>query len=73
MNSNGTNTGDGSPEGACALCGSLRIVPLYEARDVPVFCNNLWAGREEAVACPRGDIELLFCHTCGYIWNAIRT
>ena len=69
MNSSRTNTEGISPDMSCALCGSRRVAPLYEVRDVPVFCNNLWAGREEAVACPRGDIELLFCRECGYIWN----
>lgn len=70
LKSNGSNTGAGTPEIRCGLCGSRHTAPLYAARGVPVLCNNLWPDREQAVACPRGDIELIYCRECGYIWNA---
>jgi len=36
---------------------------------VPVFCNVLWATREEALAAPRGDVALAFCERCGMLRN----
>ena len=28
-----------------------------------------WPNREQALACPRGDIKLVFCSECSFIWN----
>jgi SAM-dependent methyltransferase len=35
----------------------------------PVFCNVLWPTREAAVNASRGDIWLVFCNTCGHLFN----
>lgn len=40
-----------------------------ETPSVPVFCNVLWASRDEALAAPRGDMRLGFCPTCGHVYN----
>lgn len=42
---------------------------FFESARVPVFCNVLWPTRQGALRCPRGDIQLGFCHTCGFIGN----
>ena len=36
---------------------------------MPVHCNVLCATREEALQMPRGDIQLSFCSSCGFIQN----
>ncbi|MCC6438541.1 MAG: methyltransferase domain-containing protein [Acidimicrobiales bacterium] len=43
--------------------------PVVSMRNVPVFCNALYASAAEAVAAPRGDLELRFSPTTGYLWN----
>lgn len=53
----------------CAVCGSRDLELFFEMLDVPVYCNLLWTEREAARNCPKGDIKLAFCHSCGFITN----
>ena len=55
---------------ACPVCERAAGEPFVEMLGLPVYCNVLWPSRQEAVAAPRGDIRLHFCHACGMIWNA---
>ncbi|QIE56180.1 methyltransferase domain-containing protein [Pikeienuella piscinae] len=34
-----------------------------------MICNQLWPDRESARAAPVGDIDLVRCETCAFIWN----
>jgi hypothetical protein len=54
---------------ACVACGDDGMSVFFRARQAPVFCNVCWPTREEALAAPRGDIELAFCPACGLIHN----
>ena len=36
----------------------------------PVHCNVLWSSQSAARNAPRGDLDLVFCPTCGHIHNA---
>jgi hypothetical protein len=36
---------------------------------VPVFCNALWPTAAQALAAPKGDVELCFSPRTGYLWN----
>ncbi len=53
----------------CQACGSAELESFYELRDVPAHSCLLLPTRPEALAFPRGDIELVFCHDCGFIGN----
>jgi hypothetical protein len=53
----------------CLVCDSTRTVSFFTLRNVPSQDGLLWASEQEALAAPRGDIELWFCLRCGYIWN----
>lgn len=55
---------------ACPACGSRALMPVVEVRNVPTNSCLMLDSREEARAYPRGDIELVFCETCGFIYNA---
>ncbi len=55
----------------CPVCGSSDVSAFFDLPKVPTHCNILLTTREEAVAVPRGDIGLVFCHTCGHIYNAV--
>lgn len=54
----------------CSACGGQRLVPLVDLPGVPVIVNALTHTRAEAVAAPRGDIQLVYCRDCGLVFNA---
>src|ERR1700730_18003026 len=54
---------------ACQACGSSELESFYELRNVPAHSCLLLPTKQEALAFPRGDIELVFCHDCGFIGN----
>lgn len=43
--------------------------PVVRLPALPVFCNALYPSAAEAVASPRGDLELMYSPTTGYLWN----
>lgn len=53
----------------CPGCGSGGLEVFFRQAGVPTEVNFLFRSRTEAVRCPRGDIELGFCHRCGLISN----
>lgn len=53
----------------CIVCHSDNTEIAVEIPQVPVLCNILWPSREEALAVPKVDIELAFCHNCGHLYN----
>ncbi|MDE2449357.1 MAG: methyltransferase domain-containing protein [Gammaproteobacteria bacterium] len=53
----------------CNACGSGDVRIFYRVNDVPAHSCLMLSSREEALAFPRGDIELGFCRACGFIGN----
>jgi len=53
----------------CRACGGTNLEPFYRAPNIPIHCIRLIATREEALAVPRGDLELAYCPSCGFIQN----
>src|SRR6185437_8502311 len=51
----------------CKACGGGHIQVFYKVKDVPAHSCLMLSSREEALAFPRGDIELGFCGGCGFI------
>ena len=43
---------------------------LYEQSQLPVFQNRMYDTREEAVSCPKGDLQLVEDLTTGLVYNA---
>ncbi|HVS78331.1 MAG TPA: class I SAM-dependent methyltransferase [Steroidobacteraceae bacterium] len=54
---------------SCKACGSGDIQIFYRVRDVPAHSCLMLSSRDEALAFPRGEIELGFCRGCGFIGN----
>lgn len=52
---------------ACG-CGDSRI--FYEVEAVPTHQVRLVRTRQDALACPKGDIRLAHCRACAFVWNA---
>jgi hypothetical protein len=53
----------------CSLCSSLLLSTFYKVSRVPTHIGILWKRKDEALGCPRGDIELAYCNNCGFISN----
>ena len=59
-----------APQGAsCQACGGTELESFYQINDVPAHSCLMLPSQEEALRFPRGDIELAFCHDCGFIAN----
>ena len=54
----------------CPVCSSTVTSKFLDIRGVPVFCNVLLDSREEALKAARGDIDLVFCRSCGHVFNS---
>ena len=54
----------------CQACGGTALESFYELDNVPAHSCLLLPTRAEALAFPRGDLKLVFCHDCGFIGNA---
>ncbi len=53
----------------CPVCDSQETALCTRLDDVPIYCNVLYPTREAAVAAPKGDISLMFCRSCGHLYN----
>lgn len=53
----------------CPGCERGAMTVFYELRNFPVHTVLNIANRDEAVGYRRGDIQLGFCHECGFISN----
>jgi SAM-dependent methyltransferase len=53
----------------CPSCGTAGMEPFFALEGVPTNSCILLGTRAEALAYPRGNIELAFCHGCGFISN----
>ena len=56
-------------QGNCPNCGSDRQDVFYRVEGVPVHSVMLHHNVDEALAFPKGDIELAVCPVCSFIWN----
>jgi hypothetical protein len=56
---------------ACQSCGSRDLESFYEAPNIPAHSCLMMPTREAALAFPRGDLELAFCRSCGFIGNVL--
>ena len=55
---------------SCPVCARHVEAPFVEIRGVPVHVSTLHRTSDGARTAFRGDLELAFCESCGYIWNA---
>jgi SAM-dependent methyltransferase len=58
-----------SHEQSCPICCTAAADPFVRIADVPVQVNVLYATADEARRARRGDLELVACTECGFIWN----
>jgi SAM-dependent methyltransferase len=53
----------------CPLCRSDCGIPLLRRATVPTLSNHLHETREAARAAPTGELDLVACAACGFIYN----
>ena len=53
----------------CPVCDSENITGFFTLPDMPVNVCVQWPSQRKATRCSKGDIDLVFCHNCGFIWN----
>jgi SAM-dependent methyltransferase len=58
-----------STQERCRACNSAGLQVFFEAKQVPVHQNLLTGSESEAKNCQRGDIQLGFCKSCGFVSN----
>ena len=54
----------------CSLCQKDNLSAIYTVPDVPVFQNKVYATVSEAQNIITGNVELVMCSNCGFIFNA---
>ncbi len=54
----------------CPTCESAAISDFLFRGDVPVHQNLLMRDQAAAMEIPRGDLKLVLCNDCGFIFNA---
>ena len=58
-----------SEHGSCPACAGRALAPVLKLADVPTNSCLMLDSPEEARAYPRGDIDLVFCEGCGFVFN----
>lgn len=56
---------------ACPLCGSQDLRAALQLLGVPTQDGVLWSTEAEARASPLGDIRLVLCERCSFVWNEL--
>lgn len=54
---------------SCPICGTGKSEPIFSWEHVPANIAILWSTKEAASNCSKGDLQIVFCRSCGYIWN----
>ena len=53
----------------CSLCEDDNLSTIYTVPNVPVFQNKVYATVNEAQNIMTGNVELVMCSNCGFIFN----
>ena len=54
----------------CILCDSSDIQNVFRIDQIPVYCNQIFATRQESMAVKRGNLDLKYCSQCDHIYNS---
>ncbi|MCS6781291.1 MAG: class I SAM-dependent methyltransferase, partial [Geminicoccaceae bacterium] len=59
-----------SPPASCPACAATALEPVWRVPSVPVHSCLMVDSEAEARAFARGTLELVFCSSCGFLFNA---
>jgi len=54
----------------CRLCQNDNLSTIYKVTDIPVFQNKVYATVSEAQNIMTGNVKLVVCLKCGFIFNS---
>jgi SAM-dependent methyltransferase len=54
----------------CPVCVGTRFASIYRVPGVPIFCNQFWPGKVDAIRAAAGALDIVQCHACGHVFNA---
>jgi hypothetical protein len=55
----------------CWACDGNSLTPIFSIEGIPLSSLILMDTRDEAVGFPRGDLDLVVCESCGFIFNRL--
>jgi SAM-dependent methyltransferase len=55
----------------CPICQSSSLSDVLKRSNIPVYQNVLINNFEAARQIPRGDLEILECKECGFVYNSV--
>src|SRR5262245_60823559 len=58
-----------SKRSRCPICASQHTTVFLQRSNVPVHQNLVVKSRQAAVDLARGELSLMVCETCGFIFN----
>ncbi|QNR67101.1 methyltransferase domain-containing protein [Paenibacillus peoriae] len=56
---------------SCPICKSTNIAAVLTRKNIPVYQNLLINSSEDAKQIPKGDLEIVRCIDCGFVYNCI--
>lgn len=54
----------------CSLCQNDNLLRIYSVPDIPIFQNKVYANVSEAQNVITGNVDLVMCSNCGFVFNA---
>lgn len=58
-----------SPTIECPICRSRSCEAFWCIESAPVTCASIFDTRDEALAVPKGRVDLTVCRSCGFVFN----
>lgn len=55
----------------CPVCGSRKQMHLLKRQSFPITGSKYFDDFEKALSYPRGEIEMVVCEECGFIYNRL--
>ncbi|MPV36590.1 class I SAM-dependent methyltransferase [Georgenia subflava] len=59
------------PSTSCPACATPAVEPFYRRSGIPVNSCLLVTDRDSALGFPTGDLALVLCPGCGFVWNQL--
>jgi hypothetical protein len=54
----------------CPVCAGRSFAQIYRAPKVPIFCNQYWPTKTDAVRAAGGALDIVQCDACSHVFNA---
>lgn len=53
----------------CPVCNAATPGKVFALGNVPIICNQLWPDDDAAKHAPSGEVDLVICPDCAFMWN----